>query len=104
MKLANFSIVQPYATEIHAFGFLWDLHNIAAFEGFSRNLEADTVQLNWRIDLTFARRKYPARQFSILFRDVEFLEVTPRDPELPKSEDNCLRAKSAEFVLHGVAA
>ena len=95
MKLNNFSIPnKAYPIEIRAFEQFWDLHNIAAFDGLRQDLQQDTLELNWHIDPEFARQKYPADSFAILFRDIEFLEITPRDSEMPKSEDICLSSVS----------
>ena len=90
MKLNNFAIPnEAYPVEVRAFEHLWDLHNIAGFDGFRQDIQNDTLELNWHIDPEYARQKYPASSFSILFREIEFLEITPRDIEMPKSEDTC---------------
>ncbi|HZL13806.1 MAG TPA: hypothetical protein VFC85_06640 [Verrucomicrobiae bacterium] len=95
MKLKNFSISnEAYANEISAFEQLWDLHNIASFDGFQQDFQQDTFELNWHIDPEYASQKYPANSFAILFRDVKFLEITPRDSDMPKLEDICLSSVS----------
>ena len=95
MKLENFSIPNGRdAIEIRALGVLWDLHNIAAFEGFQHDLYEDRLELKWRIDPEYARGKYPSSSLAILFRNVNFLKITPRDGELLKTEDTCLSSVS----------
>ncbi len=95
MKLQNFTVSkEPYPVEIRAFEHLWDLHNIADFDGFRQDFHKDTLELNWHINPEYALQKYPANSFGILFRDVDFLEITPRDAEMPKSEDLCLSSFS----------
>jgi hypothetical protein len=95
MKLNNFSIPnEAYPIEIRAFEHLWDLHNIAGFDGFRQDIQNDTFELNWHIDPEYTDQKYPNSSFAILFREIEFLEITPRDNEMPKTEDVCLSSVS----------
>jgi hypothetical protein len=95
MKLQNFTISKaPYPVEIRAFEHLWDLHNVADFDGFHQDFQKDTLELNWHINPEYSLQKHPANSFAILFRDVDFLEITPRDVEMPKSEDLCLSSFS----------
>lgn len=95
MKLLNFSFKgEPYAVEVHALDCIRDLHNIAAFDGFCQDFKQDTLELNWHIDSEYARQKYPANSFAILFRGIELLEITPRDNDMPKTEDICLSSVS----------
>jgi len=95
MKLVNFSLLrEPYAVELQALGEIWDLHNIAEYIGMGQDVPSNTFQMTWRIDPQYARRTYSAEQFYILFAEVEHLEVTSRDKELPYSEDDCVASLS----------
>ena len=99
MKLLNFSFLdEPYAVEIRAFDCIWDLHNVADFEGFCQNVKDNSLEMKWKINPNYALQKYPANSFGILFMGVEFLEVTPRDQELPHTEDDCLASVSRVLI------
>ncbi len=95
MKFQNFTILdEPYAIEIEAFGIIWDLHNVADFHGFTQDIHQNTVVMNWKIDQRYALQKYPADSFELLFINVNYLEIAPRDKDLPHSEDNCVASIS----------
>jgi len=91
MKLINFSLLrEPHAVELQALGEISDLHNIAEYLGVRQDVASNTFQMIWRIDPLYARRKYRAEQFYIVFAEVEHLEITSRAKELPYSEDDCV--------------
>jgi len=95
MKLVNFSLLrEPHAVELQALGEIWDLHNIAEYLGMRQDVSSNTFQMTWRIDPQYARRTHSAEQFYILFAEVEHLEITSRDKELPYSEDDCVASVS----------
>ena len=99
MKLLNFSFVhEPYAVEIRALDCIWDLHNVATFEGFCQDVQSNSVEMKWHISREHARLEYPVDSFGIRFAGVEHFEVTPRDPEMPHSEDDCLASVSRALV------
>jgi hypothetical protein len=99
MKLLNFSFVdEPYSVEIRALDCIWDLHNVADFDGFCQDLQSNSVEMKWHINRKYALRDYPADSFGILFKGVEHFEVAPRDPEVPHSEDDCLASVSRVLV------
>lgn len=99
MRLLNFTFLnEPYAVEIHALDCIWDLHNVANFEGLCQDLRSSSVEMRWRINRDFALQDYPAESFGIRFNGVGYLEITPRDPEMPHSEDECLNSVSRVLV------
>src|SRR5438552_1978516 len=75
--------VTPIAIE--SMGLHWDLHNCMNFCGFCQNIPTRTVELRWEVDHRYTKQTFPSEQFSILFTDVQILEVIRRDRELPFS-------------------
>jgi hypothetical protein len=67
-----------------------DLHNRFDFVGFTYDSTACTVRLRWRA----SEQASDGRRRSLLveMRGVTHLSATPRDPEMPFSEDTCLSA------------
>ncbi|MDQ6631030.1 MAG: hypothetical protein M3Y82_04640 [Verrucomicrobiota bacterium] len=95
MKFKNFTIVdEPYSIEIEALGVVWDLHNVADFLSFTQDVHQNSVVMKWQINQTYALQEYPADKFELLFSDVNCLEISPRDKELPHSEDDCVASIS----------
>ena len=112
MYLANFSLTDgpKIGIALHALGVEWDLHNYAEFDGFDystaitndSNLTlkwhiAERV-IEWRNSHGFPNAQgvpiYPGNSFGLIFFNVNYLEVAPRDPEMPSDEDKCLAAVS----------
>ena len=95
MKFLNFSLLnEPCAIEIHALDCIWDLHNVAGFDGFCQDVQTNRVEMKWHIDPVNVPLKYPAHGIGILFKGVEYFEVTSRDSDMPHSEDDCLAVVS----------
>lgn len=89
MRLLNFELsnsVRPI--EIKGLGRSWDLHNQAEFLSLSFDPLANTIIMGWVVgpDLPYSAVK-------LLFANVRTLHISPRDVEVPPSEDYCL-----EFV------
>ena len=112
MNISNFSLITDeslpgWPRVIEAFGISWDLHNDAEFDGFEYSNTItktnSSLILKWRIaELTKQWRnvqgeaRYPCGRFCIVFTDVDYLEIVPRDVEMPKSED--IGTSSISFI------
>ncbi len=85
MKLINFELAQPsYAIELNGLDFIWDLHNGGEFLGLDLNPNKNSILLKWRIS------GHPSSQYSgchLLFSGLKLMYISPRDQELPQSED-----------------
>jgi hypothetical protein len=85
MKLINFELSQPsYAIEMNGLGFVWDFHNAGEFLGIELNAGKNSILLKWRMT------GQPSSQYSgchLLFSGLKLLSISPRDEELPQSED-----------------
>ena len=88
MKLLNFGLSQPsFATELLALGYVWDLHNCCDFVGLTINADDNSAVMTWTAG------GHPATMYSgcsLIFRGLKQLFVSPRDEELPLSEDTCV--------------
>lgn len=91
MNLINLSLIEgQLGTKIEADAVTWDLHNAYTFKSFTHNVIERTVSLEWA-----AYQIPPDTVFRILFYEVDYLEISPRDPEIPDyGEDLCLDALS----------
>jgi hypothetical protein len=103
MHLSNFSLtdVSAHGQQIafKAVGLEWDLHDYADFEGFdySTTVNSSTLTLKWRIGERIIKWRdagcqygvpnYPANGFSLVFSNVDYLEILPRDVKMPRGED-----------------
>ena len=95
MKLINFSLyLEPHAIEIEAVGILWDLHNVADLTGITFAPIARRFAMNWCINRQYALRDYPAEEFQIEFRNVNRLEISTANPDLPATDETCLHSLS----------
>jgi hypothetical protein len=93
MKLKNFDISD--AIELHSGTLFWDIHNFAKFEGLELIPARNSVVMKW----TVPERANPwgcyENKFSgmmLFFEDLRYLKVTPRDPNMPLTEDTCVSA------------
>ena len=50
--------------------------------------------MNWRINRQYALRDYPAEEFQIEFRNVNRLEISTANPDLPATDETCLHSLS----------
>ena len=88
MKAENF---KPITSIELAFGeFEIDLHNVYLFTDFSYAIASRILVLKWiKGEGECVNRSWP-QTVELHIKDVEFLEVSPRDPDMPFSEDDCL--------------
>lgn len=91
MKLKNFEI--SGSVELQTANLYWEIHNYANFEGLELTPANDAVVMKW----TVPKRNNPwgcyENKFSgmnLYFDDLLFLNITPRDPEMPFTEDACV--------------
>ncbi|MBC7529698.1 MAG: hypothetical protein H7308_19390 [Chthonomonadaceae bacterium] len=91
MKLINMRLKdEPPSISIEAEGHVWDIHDLYDFEGVRQNINDRTVILLWRPSI-YATPPLYARAFEIVFAEVDYFEITPRDSEIPDfGEDTCL--------------
>jgi hypothetical protein len=85
MKLLNFELAQfSYAIELKGLGFIWDLHNSGEFLGLDLNPNKNAIVMKWRVG------GHPSTQYSgcnLLFSGLKLMSISPRDEQLPQSED-----------------
>ncbi len=94
MHLTNFRVVENRRNiEISALGKVWNLHDafyLGLRHSFARDaggfIAGNQVELFWQVD----PERYSVSGFSLVFNDVDFFEITPRDAEMPVGEDTCL--------------
>lgn len=91
MRLENFDIHS--SIELQSGNLVWDLHNVADFDGLELIPTENTVIMRW----TVPPRSNPwgcyENKFSGLtlrFKNLQLLQVGARDSELPLSEDTCV--------------
>lgn len=100
MHLSNFSLTgDGQMIALDAEGLKWDLHNHADFEGFDYSTTAphSTFTLKWHIaervikwrdaGCQYGVPNYPTDGFNLIFSDVSYLEIVPRDLKMPRDED-----------------
>lgn len=86
MKLKGFRFRDCIYLE--AAGETFDLHNCFSFVGFTYDLGARTLVLNWHPG-SYAPSPEQHR-IEIEFQGVSHLSAEPRDPTVPFTEDDCL--------------
>ena len=86
MKLVNFELSEPaFAIELLGLGLVWDLHNAGTFLGLELNAADNTAVLRWNVS------GHPSPKYSgcdLIFRNLRSVVISPRDAELPLSEDD----------------
>src|ERR1700675_1367717 len=92
MRLTNFEISS--SIELQSGGLFWDLHNSADFDGLEIIPSENAAVMRWRVT-TLAPNPWGCveNKFSAVelrFEKLIFLNVGPRDEELPMSEDRCV--------------
>jgi hypothetical protein len=86
MKLLNFELASTdYPIELEGLGRSWDLHNQAEFLRAIFDPLANTVVMEW-----FIGPGTPYSALKLLFANVKSLRISPRDEEMPPTEDYCL--------------
>ncbi len=115
MHFSNFATVvdvsnRGWLTTLKAFGTEWDLHNYAAFDGFEYSTavtDHSVFVLKWHIREAVIEWRdaqavsnsqgipfYPSNSFRLVFSNVNYLEVAPRNSEMPSDEDKTLSSVS----------
>jgi hypothetical protein len=75
---------------LHTASDSFDLHNCFDFLGFTYDLVQRTIMLRWiPNEYTPAEQR---RSLTVEMRGVSHLSSSPRDPDMPPSEDACLSA------------
>ncbi len=103
MRFSNFSLSDVsnpgQMIAFKAEGLEWDLHDYADFEGFdySTTITGSTLTLKWHLGARIIKWRdaggqygipnYPADGFHLVFSNVDYLEIAPRDVEMPRGED-----------------
>ena len=98
MKLLNFELSSPhYAIELLGLGFVWDLHNAGKFLGIKITPSDNSATMTWRVT------GHPASKYlgcNLVFRGLKRMVVSPRDKELPLTEDDCVSGISKIIPNH----
>ena len=90
MKLEGF-LVAPDQIGIEANGVNYDLHNNFDFDGLSYNVSGRSITLAWKRNSgEWVQEGMPSHLF-LEFEGVSLFKAKQRDPELPFSEDDCVR-------------
>lgn len=91
MRLKNFEISSEI--ELQTGNLFWDIHNFADFEGLELLPAHDAVVMKW----TVPKRPNPwgspenrSSGMNLYFDDLQFLKISPRDPDMPFTEDACV--------------
>src|SRR6266566_3978801 len=91
---------------LHTDSESFDLHNCFDFLGLTYDTAVRTVRLRW-IANEYAAADQP-RSLVVELRDISHVSATPRDPDMPFSEDTCLSAvggvPSSEPTYVGVSS
>ncbi|HEY1424524.1 MAG TPA: hypothetical protein VGF20_13805 [Candidatus Acidoferrum sp.] len=86
MRLENFEIAS--SIELQFEGQVWDLHNSAYFRGFQLSAADNTAVMDWS---SLNSPSLPGRRgIRLRFNGLESVQLTPRDGDLPLTEDTCV--------------
>jgi hypothetical protein len=88
MKLLNFAI--DSSIELISNGLIWDLHNCGKVDGLDLLVNENSVLMKWTAAYPWSGHGSNFSGVNLLFKDLYFLEIGPRDDELPLTEDNCV--------------
>jgi len=92
MKLKNFDVSS--SIELQSGGLFWDLHNIANFDGMELIPRENAAVMRWSVATPTTNpwgcyeNKFAGME--LYFKKLIFLQIGPRDDELPMSEDRCV--------------
>src|SRR5688500_5338140 len=67
-----------------------DLHNSFDFVNFEYKVETQTLILRWFKFRGDWVKKDELEYFALIHKEVIYLSISARDPEMPNTEDNCL--------------
>jgi hypothetical protein len=88
MKLLNFAV--DSSIELISDRLIWDLHNCGNFEGLDLLVNENSVLMKWTAAYPWSGHANNFSRVNLLFKDLYFLEIGPRDDELPLTEDTCV--------------
>ena len=80
-------------------GLELDLHGIYYFVGLEYSIENRTAKLIWQRGFGEYIKETLPKKVEVNFERVSFFEFSPRDPEMPFDEDECL--DRAGYLLDG---
>ena len=84
----NFQLIENYGLNCENRHI--DLHNNFNFIHFEFNIETMTLVLKWVKSPSDWVQEDELPHLALLHKNVSYLNVSPRDPEMPLSEDSCL--------------
>src|SRR6266581_2932560 len=91
MRLTNFEITSDIVLESD--GLIWDVHNVLNFEELVLRCEDNSAVMGWSAPasgIPYRGETSDAAGMELLFRDLKFLQIGPRDAELSLKEDRCV--------------
>jgi Na+-transporting NADH:ubiquinone oxidoreductase subunit NqrF len=88
MQKLNFKVADSISLNVADKKF--DLHNDFELLGFNYDLDSRRFIMKWQKSLGDWVAPNLPNQLSLLFDNVAYLSISPRDPEMPYSEDSCL--------------
>jgi hypothetical protein len=91
MKLSNFEITS--SIELQSGGLFWDLHNFANFQGLELLPTQNIAVMSWSVPEGLNPWGCYENKFAgmkLRFTGLQFIRVSPRDKDLPLSEDTCV--------------
>jgi hypothetical protein len=92
MRLKNFEI--SGSVQFQSDNLYWDIHNSAEFEGLELLPAYDAVVLKWTVpkwENPWGRPGNNSSGMKLYFDDLLLLKIGPRDPDMPFTEDGCVR-------------
>lgn len=105
MIFENFQLVtikNQQTIEIDYLGQIIDLHNASEFLKIIYTIRESVLTLFWNY---YSDNK--VMPFQIIFKNVNYLKILPRDTEMPREEDDCLEEifynEKLEFKFMGGA-
>jgi hypothetical protein len=94
MKLENFELVTPsLGIELVGLDLFWDLHNGFRFLSFSLDAKSNSALMTWTVS-GHAHLPSVYSGCTLVFVDLKRLVISPRDRDLPLSEDLCVSSVS----------
>lgn len=95
----NFDLESPYCSiALKGFGFRWDLHNCADSSQLSFDVANNSLSMLWDASSpegpTWGDPTNQSQGCKLIFRNVTFIRLSPRDEAYPQSEDLCVSSMS----------
>lgn len=88
MRFVNFELENPsFSVELFGLGYVWDLHNSGEFLGLQVFPDDNSALLRWMVTGN------PSEKYSeciLKFSGLSTVRISPRDLEVPYSEDRCV--------------